>query len=333
MAKDFMKEIEIVDIELTNACNTICAFCPREKMTRPVEFMSDELFRKIVDECAKENIGEINLIGYGEILLDPKLIERIKYIKSKFNPILTTATNCALLTPKINKQLVHSGLDEIKVSVYSMEQMEYKQDQKFDLKNTLNNLKDLKEQKKKNNTNLPYVVICFIKGWHDEKISEYKTKIKDYIDKIEPDMTLHNFIYGRDYNKVKKTNLKVPCIRPNKTVIIRCDGDVVPCPFDFDSVMVLGNVRKNTIREVISSERYQDFCEKLQKRRYNELQYCNICDEPVPYTIINRLRRFYYVNMKRQQQIKKRDKFYNRLRQEERFGRDMNLDKTEIKNI
>lgn len=312
--KDMMKGIEIVEIELTNACNTKCEFCPREKMTKKIGFMSDELFKKIIDECVKEKIKEINLTGYGETFLDPKLIERIKYLKSKFNPILTVATNCSLLNPELNKELIKSGLDEIRVSIYSTDQKEYKKDQKFDLNNILNNLKDLQEQKRKSNSLTPFIIICFLKGWHPKKLVEYKEKIKNYVDKIEPDMTLHNFIYGRNYNKVEKTNFRIPCDRPFKTVFIKWDGDVIPCPYDFDGVMVLGNVKNNAIREVINSKPYKEFCQKLRKRKYNEMQYCNICDEPLPYTLINRLKRYYYLNLKRPFQRKKRIIFYSKLR-------------------
>jgi len=316
--KDPMKDIEIVSIELTNACNTKCRFCPREKMTRSIGYMSMDLFKKIIDECAKEKIQEINLTGYGESFLDPHLIERIKYVKSKFNPILTVTTNCSLLSPKINKQLIKSGLDEIKASIYSLDQMEYKEDQKFELNSILVNLKNLQEQKKKNNTRLPYIIICFTKGLHDEKIPKYKKEVLKYVDEIEPDMTLHNFLYGRNYNKVNKTNKRIACERPTKTVVIRWNGDIVACCFDFDSVMVLGNVKDNTIREVINSEKYQDFCNKLKRRKYNELPYCNICDQPEPYTLINRIKRIYYLNIKRPFQRRRRIKFYNKLRWEEK---------------
>ena len=148
---------------------------------------------------------------------------------------------------------------------------------------------------------------------HDEKIPEYKKKVAEYVDGIEPEMTLHNFLYGRSYNKVNKTNERVVCERPTKTVIIRWNGDVVACCFDFDSVMVLGNVRENTIQEIVNSERYQNFCNKLKRRRYNQLPYCNICDQPEPYTLVNRLKRFYYLHFKRNMQRRQGIKFYNNL--------------------
>lgn len=316
-----MKNVEIVCIELTNACNTKCNFCPREKMKRPLGFMKMDLFKKIIDECAKYNIQEINLTGYGESFLDPDLIKKIKYVKTKFNPILVITTNCSLLNSKINKQLINSGLDEIKASIYSLDDMEYKEDQKFELNNILSNLKDLKIKKREALTKLPYVIICFTEGLHDKKIPEYKRKIRPYIDQIEPEMGLHNFLYGRNYNKVKKTNKRLPCNRPSNTMIIRWDGKVVACCFDFDSVMTLGDVSKNTLQEVINSNKYKNFCNKLKKRKYNELPYCNICDQPEPYTLINRLKKIYYLNLKRPFQRKKRINFYKKLRWKERVKR------------
>src|SRR3954462_2903705 len=56
---------EIVPIESTNICNAKCVFCPRDDMHRKHGFMSFELFRKIVDECADLGITHVRMHNYG----------------------------------------------------------------------------------------------------------------------------------------------------------------------------------------------------------------------------------------------------------------------------
>jgi MoaA/NifB/PqqE/SkfB family radical SAM enzyme len=41
-----------LNIEVTAICDSKCIHCPREAMDRPMRPMSEELFRKIVDQAA-----------------------------------------------------------------------------------------------------------------------------------------------------------------------------------------------------------------------------------------------------------------------------------------
>src|SRR5437868_13957125 len=41
-----------VRVETTNHCQAACTFCPRESIGRPKTFMKQELFEKVVRECA-----------------------------------------------------------------------------------------------------------------------------------------------------------------------------------------------------------------------------------------------------------------------------------------
>jgi MoaA/NifB/PqqE/SkfB family radical SAM enzyme len=68
----------LVDIELTNHCNLACIMCPRHAMKRDKGFMSDEIFRKIIDECAKYKTP-IRFIRFGEPFLHPNIVEFCEY--------------------------------------------------------------------------------------------------------------------------------------------------------------------------------------------------------------------------------------------------------------
>lgn len=86
-----------IDIESTNACNAKCNICPHKKMRRKIGNMEWTLFKKIADDCARSNVRNITLNGFGEPLLDPLLSDRIKYLKKVGIPNVFMYTNGSLL--------------------------------------------------------------------------------------------------------------------------------------------------------------------------------------------------------------------------------------------
>ncbi|MEJ2745807.1 MAG: radical SAM protein, partial [bacterium] len=107
----------VVAAENSNICNAGCVMCPYPAMRRRKGFMEMALFRKIVDECAKHPGVELRLSGFGEPLLDKKLVERIAYAKRKGIEKVQLTTNASLLDKEMSLAIVNSGLDEIMFSV------------------------------------------------------------------------------------------------------------------------------------------------------------------------------------------------------------------------
>jgi len=81
--------------------------------------MSMELFQKIVDEAATISIiDELCLTGLGEPTLDPKLVDRVKYARSKLpNARIGIFTNGVHLTPAKFEVLRDAGLSHMVVSL------------------------------------------------------------------------------------------------------------------------------------------------------------------------------------------------------------------------
>jgi MoaA/NifB/PqqE/SkfB family radical SAM enzyme len=102
-------------LEVTNRCNLLCETCPRtfEELEAPAD-MSLELFRKIIDQVP--DISRVVLHGVGEPMLVKHLPEMIRILKSRGIYTLFN-TNGTLLTPKRAKELIETGLDELRVSL------------------------------------------------------------------------------------------------------------------------------------------------------------------------------------------------------------------------
>src|SRR5271165_6267093 len=102
-------------LEVTNRCNLLCETCPRtfEELEPPAD-MSWDLFTKIVDQVP--NVARVVMHGVGEPMLVKNLPEMIRYLKTRGIYTLFN-TNGTLLTPRKQKELIETGLDELRVSL------------------------------------------------------------------------------------------------------------------------------------------------------------------------------------------------------------------------
>jgi MoaA/NifB/PqqE/SkfB family radical SAM enzyme len=102
-------------LEITNRCNLLCETCPRtfEDLEPPAD-MSWELFTKIIDQVP--NIARVVMHGVGEPMLVKNLPDMIRYLKTRGVYTLFN-TNGTLLTPRKQRELIETGLDELRVSL------------------------------------------------------------------------------------------------------------------------------------------------------------------------------------------------------------------------
>ncbi len=102
-------------LEVTNRCNLLCETCPRtfEDLEPPAD-MSWELFTSIIDQVP--NIARVVMHGVGEPMLVKNLPDMIRYLKARGIYTLFN-TNGTLLTPRKQRELIETGLDELRVSL------------------------------------------------------------------------------------------------------------------------------------------------------------------------------------------------------------------------
>jgi MoaA/NifB/PqqE/SkfB family radical SAM enzyme len=102
-------------LETTNRCNLLCTTCPRTfEDLEPAADMSWELFREIVDQFP--TIPRVVLHGVGEPMLVKELPRMIRYVKARGAYVLFN-TNGTLLTLKKGRELIATGLDELRISL------------------------------------------------------------------------------------------------------------------------------------------------------------------------------------------------------------------------
>lgn len=75
----------IVQVETTNKCNAHCIFCVHDKFKK-FHTMGEDLYRKIVEDCAQYDLIQFIPMLTGEPFMDPDIIKRIKYARTLLNP-------------------------------------------------------------------------------------------------------------------------------------------------------------------------------------------------------------------------------------------------------
>jgi MoaA/NifB/PqqE/SkfB family radical SAM enzyme len=108
-----------VYFEVTNRCNLLCETCPRtfEALEPPAD-MSWELFTSIVEQVP--GLARAVLHGVGEPMLVKNLPRMIRYLKERGVYVLFN-TNGTLLGPRKRRELIETGLDELRVSLDAAE--------------------------------------------------------------------------------------------------------------------------------------------------------------------------------------------------------------------
>jgi len=111
-------------LETTNRCNLPCTTCPRTfEELEPAANMSFEMFCSIVDQYP--SIARVVLHGIGEPLMVPHLPGMVRYLKRRGTHVLFN-TNGTLLNERRGRELIDSGLDELRVSLDAAEPQAFK---------------------------------------------------------------------------------------------------------------------------------------------------------------------------------------------------------------
>jgi MoaA/NifB/PqqE/SkfB family radical SAM enzyme len=111
-------------LETTNRCNLLCTTCPRTfEALEPPGDMSWDLFTRIVDQFPR--IARVVLHGVGEPMMVRALPRMIRHLKDRGTYVLFN-TNGTLLGERRGRELIDSGLDELRVSLDAAEPYAFK---------------------------------------------------------------------------------------------------------------------------------------------------------------------------------------------------------------
>lgn len=261
-------------IENTNRCNGHCLICPREKLTRPLATMDMADYCEIIDEAIELGITDVSIFGFGEPTIDKGLPDKVAYATRAG---LTThiTTNGSLLSVFLAHALIDAGLKNIRFSIHSSVPMKYaKVHRGLDWLEVWRNFGNFVALNKQKGHNCTVHLTCI--PVFDETVEEIRAtweKATDYLEIWRP----HNWGQGRGYRPIAPR--RKTCGRPfSGPLQVQVDGTVIPCCFLTNSELVLGNVKNDSLYNILTGPAYEALREA--HRVGNVSGYpCETCDQ------------------------------------------------------
>lgn len=275
-----------VRYEVTDHCNATCVMCPRDKHEHGREhgIMDQTRYEKSLDEVVALGALKVVLVGFGEPMLDRHLEDKVAYANSKG---LSTyfVTNGSAMTPRRARKLMESGLSEMRVSFYGMRPETYNAvmqglDFEHTKKGILEFLRIRSELGAATRLQMSYLELPENRG--DEKaFREFWEPKVDAIEIWKP----HNFGDGRDYRfRESSVDHKTTCGRPeNGPLQIQWNGEVIPCCYDYNNQIILGNAFETPVLEILNNEKYRLLRYSHRMKKFGMFPYCDQCDQLLPH--------------------------------------------------
>lgn len=274
-----MSNTNHIQIETTNICSAHCVICPREQFTQKLGIMDSKLFKKIIDDASTYNIKSIAPFGFGDPFADPRFFERCKYIRKKLPKAKIYVSTIGFLMTRDKYNDIIKYIDTLKLSIFGLKKDTYEKCHRGSLKHEISYSNILGFLKKiKNLKNKPYAMGLFV-------VTDInKHEINDWIKFWEPKLNEvfvwlpHNYSGYRNYRKVDQTKL-ISCGRPFKGgLYIHTDGKVSACCFDFNKELLIGDMKTQTIKQILNSKALKKIQQAHKIKNFKGL-LCEKCDQ------------------------------------------------------
>jgi pyruvate-formate lyase-activating enzyme len=276
MVKRDEREIpRLVSIETTNACNAKCAFCPNSAMNRDREVMSEDLFRKLVDDCAAFPLEAIEPFLNGEPFMDPQIVPRLRYLRERLPATkLRLYTNGYALVPKRVDELQGIGMDHLFISLNSLDAAKYQAVMGLGLERTLRNIDYLVDGSRREGLAREITVRM---TRTDETTAQDEARFMAYCKERQ----VNCFIVGLfSYLGDVPSRLPVPsfpCEHVTRVDILS-SGLVTLCCMDTEGKFSWGDARKESILDIYNGPRARAYRDMHRQGRRKQIPPCGTCN-------------------------------------------------------
>ena len=287
----------VLQLEPTNRCNLSCPLCPagRNELGRRRRHMALEEFRRVVDD-AQDYLMLMILWDWGEPFLNPELPDMIAYAADR-DIRTVTSTNAQFFGDEAYlERILTSGLSTLIIAIDSLDDESYQTyRQRGDLSRALSGLEKVVAMKRRLRSrtllNLRMVVMrhneqevaavadlgrrsgvdCFTVKTMNPSCGAYTSDQR----LVPSDPKLRRYVYRRGtWDRVREDK---PCERVWMMANVLADGSVVPCCYDFDASMAVGNAFETSFTEIWSSAGYAELRRRVLFEK-SSLPHCGECE-------------------------------------------------------
>lgn len=276
-----------IQIEHTGKCNLSCLYCIqgtklRENYSRGVRQLDIELYKKILDEAKIYSCPSISFHNNDEPLLLNDLETRIKLAKDAGFLDIILVTNANLLMPDRSYKLLKLGITKMNFSIDGYSEESYKRVRiGGDFKTVLRNIEYFLEEKKKRNLRLPITrATCVLNKFTSKDMDKFRQFWEERVDIVE----FQNFQAIKDHTMElippgSKIYKNFTCNAPWQQVVIRPNGDVLPCCSFYGNGMIAGNIKESSLYEIWNGSKIREIRNELLKNNFSFSPICKACSE------------------------------------------------------
>ena len=285
-------------IDPCNYCDLRCPFCPtgQRRQVRTKKQLPFEDFKAVIDKLGPYLI-HIDLVNWGEPLLNDNIFEMIKYAK-QYHVDIKIDTNMNHLDEGGIEKLILSGLDKIVVSIDGLSQETYGRYRiSGDFSLAMHNLKLLVKKRKELKSAKPYITWQFLVFRHNEQEVEEALNLgkrigvdhvgiskafigeKDWIP-LNPEYSNYHAekINEKDmtYNYFKSASGS-PCNWLWEAITVNPNGSVSPCCSVEEEKDDFGNIFDQPFEDFWNKEKYQSARNYIRDNTQRTSGNNNIC--------------------------------------------------------
>ena len=274
-------------IELTNVCGLRCSFCPTKNL--PNSTMSLEFFEEVVQQ-AQGFTKEIACHVVGDPLTLSNLSDYLDIIhKYKMKAMLTTSGY--FMKKHAFETLFHPAVKQINVSLNAFNKNDTSITFEQYMKPILNLCKEKVKQEKELFINLRMWNLDEImseKEFNSELFNALENAFKVELDlesldpkekksiRLDNKVLLHFDNYFEWPSLQNKNYGHGTCQGLSSHIGVLANGDVVPCCLDSEAVMKLGNLKEQSLKDVVYGKRASDMINGFKEGKCSE-EMCLKC--------------------------------------------------------
>jgi radical SAM protein with 4Fe4S-binding SPASM domain len=271
-----------LQIEPTNYCNLDCLCCPVPRSARARGFMSIELFERIVDDAATSGVKRLRLFLHGEPLLHPHFGEMVALAKTRGLAVHIT-TNGMPLSEKTGRAILGAGVtraDHLTVSILgASKQVVEEIMRRTNYDRVVENVLRFMELRQEMQMKGPVVETIFYTMPQNEH--EEEEFVRYWRGKVD-----HARLGGRISEAFAQVGQagelhiarKKTCTNLWERMTVYWNGNVTLCCQDVEGLWILGNLGRQTIREVWNSELLNSIKQIHRTGQFEKFPFCAECD-------------------------------------------------------
>lgn len=289
-----------LDVSLNMNCNARCQSCPqslpyghpiKETFGLTSAEMPFKVYKKIIDEGAKNGVCALNLSNVNEPLISPHFMAGLKYAVDSGIMDVMFYTNGTILDEKKAIEILDIEPAKVRFSINAAKNGTYnKLRNGFNLKTIIGNAERFMELKKQRGQKLPIAGVSFVVTRYNYKelpeFIEYWKNKADFI--CLQDYT--NLFFGTKYAKEaeklcppkkfsarERGEKQFICDFPFKRLAIMPNGNVSPCCGFYGLRHKIGNIHKQSIKEIWMGKPMQHIRDVVNGNWEEKPNPCKLC--------------------------------------------------------